>query len=70
MPRPPKKPSSERDWLTTPEVAEVFDVGTDTIRQWIKKGYLKTVKINTYHRVTKDEVRRLAKEKFQLEGDW
>jgi excisionase family DNA binding protein len=68
MPRKPSMPSSERDWLTTPEVAEAFQVATATVRAWIKNGKLKAYKFNGFNRVDKSELQRFAKEKYDL-GD-
>lgn len=70
MPRNPTVAVEDRDWMTTPEVAEVFDVATATIRSWVNKGHLATIKINGYNRIPKNEVHRFAKEKFGLEGEW
>lgn len=70
MPREPTLPRQEREWLTTPEVAELFGVTPGTIRDWINKGDLFSVKIRGYNRIYKDEVAKFAKEKFSLEGEW
>lgn len=62
MPRPPA--SNQRDWYTTPEVAEVFEVSTETVRDWIAVGKLKAEKVNTYNRVSKEEIARFARERY------
>lgn len=60
MPRPPMTPVEHRDWMTTREVATMFDKTTATIRKWITQGKLDAVEVNGYNRVTKRSAEALA----------
>ena len=47
---------------TVKEVAEILNFGQRTIRQWIKDGKIKTVRLSTKGiRVTQEEIDRLKK---------
>jgi excisionase family DNA binding protein len=69
MPRKPSTPLAQRDWMTTPEVAEMFDRSTETVRDWIEQGKLHAYKDNGYFKVKKVEAVRRAKELYELESD-
>lgn len=70
MPRKSVVPVEDREWLTTPEVAEYCQVATDTVRSWIRKGILKSTKVNGYNRVSKTDLGEFAMNKYSLDGDW
>lgn len=59
MPKPP--PREGRDWVTTPEAAAIFEVTTETIRDWIAKGKLRATQPNGYFRITNEEIARRAR---------
>lgn len=65
MPLPPR--NTDRNWMTTAEVATVFEVTTETVRDWITAGKLTAEKVNSYNRVTKAEVARFARLRFGIE---
>ena len=47
-------------WLSTPKVAALFDVKTETVRDWIKQGKIAGVQINGQWRIRKSEVLRFG----------
>lgn len=46
--------------LSTPKVAALFDVKTETVRDWIKQGKIKGHRINGQWRIYKSEVLRFG----------
>ena len=64
MPRAPKIPPERRSWRTVPEVAALFIVTSDTIRDWIDRGYIKADQVNNLYRISTDEVARVANLRF------
>lgn len=48
--------------LTTKQVADIFQVRDYTIREWIKLGKIKAVKIGRRWMVSAEEVDRIIKE--------
>lgn len=60
MPRKPSLPPEERDWKTVPEVASLFAVTSQTVRDWIERGNIKSEKVNGYNRISNKEVTRYA----------
>ena len=65
MPRPPS--NTNRSWMTTREVADAFEVTTETVRDWIDKGLLKSTVVRGYNRVERVEAQRYAKVRFGLD---
>lgn len=53
---------------TVREVANILKVSTKTVRDWIRKGRLKAVRIGRILRVPEDELRRLLFESEQPSG--
>ena len=50
----------ERDkWLTPDEVAEIIRVSGKTVREWLRKGTLKGVKIGKIWRIREDDLKAL-----------
>lgn len=49
---------------TVAEVADLFSVTGETVRDWIKSGKIKGVKINGYWRVARSEVIRFGNSKY------
>jgi len=52
---------SEREWLSTNEVAEYLGVGRISIQRWYGSGYLRGVKIGKSWRIHRDELEDLLK---------
>jgi putative resolvase len=50
----------ELRFYTTDEVAEMFSVTNYTVRDWIREGKLKAVKINGYWRISRDSLEDYA----------
>lgn len=62
--RPTKKDPS---LLSTGEVADMFQVSTQTARGWVKEGKLPHVMVNGFYRVPREAAVQLARETFDLE---
>lgn len=50
-------------YLSTPKVAQKFDVTVDTVRVWIKEGKIRAVRVGRYWKVPMSEVTRLGEER-------
>lgn len=52
------------------EVADLFDVTPATVREWLKLGIIKGVKIGQGHywRIRRSEVTRLANSRYGMES--
>lgn len=50
--------------LSVPRVATLFDVKPDTIRDWLKSGKMRGVKINGKWKVAVSEVKRVGSAKY------
>jgi len=50
---------ADEQLLSVSEVAEEFKVTTQTIRNWIKSGVLKAIKIGRDHRIRRQDVDEL-----------
>lgn len=50
-----------REFYTVKEMAEKFGVHEHTIRNWIKKGQIRAVKIENTVRIPATEIERLKK---------
>lgn len=58
-----KIPIDERDWMTVKEFADDVQLSAQTVRDWIKTGKLKAVKISDRTiRIPKTELERLKSE--------
>lgn len=55
--------------LTVKEVANILNMDTSTIRNWIKKGFIKTKKSGVFDLISKEEVNRIKK-LLSKEGKW
>lgn len=55
-------------YYPTTKVAETFDVTTETVRNWIARGYITGVKVGMHYRVPQSEVIRIAKERYGDDG--
>lgn len=52
-------------FYSTNKVAELFEVTSETVRNWIEEGKLKAVKVNGLWRVPRDEVLRFANDRYK-----
>jgi excisionase family DNA binding protein len=50
--------------MPTDQVADLFSVTPETVRNWITRGLIKGVKVNGYWRIPRSEVVRFAKSKY------
>lgn len=54
--------SDDLKFYTTAQVAEIFQVKSYTVGDWIKQGKIKAAKVGGQWRIRQDEVTRLADE--------
>lgn len=58
-------PSEEDPFMTTEEIGKIFNVGPATVRDWVKVGKLKGVKLDGRNwRVLRSEMIRFANERY------
>jgi excisionase family DNA binding protein len=53
---------------TTKQVAEMFQVSTETVRKWIDKGQLKAIRVNSFYRIPLENIQALAQQKYGITG--
>lgn len=53
---------TEQKMYTLKEVSELLQIHRRTLYTWITKGKLITVKVGSQHRITQEELERIAKE--------
>lgn len=56
--------TEEEVYYSTTHVAQTFELTTETIRNWIDRGYIKGIKVGLNYRIPKSEVIRIAKERY------
>jgi putative resolvase len=60
---------SEDQLLKVTAVAEYFDVTRPTVREWIKDGKIKAIRLaGGHYRIRLSEVKRFAQEKYGAES--
>lgn len=57
-------PTPENPYYSVPTVAQMFDVTTHTVRQWIREGKLDADKIAGRLRIPKSSVTAFANKEF------
>lgn len=61
-------PEQELDLLTTAQVAKIFQVSSETIRDWINAGKLPGVKVGGTWRVRRSDLVEFTRTRYQLES--
>jgi len=51
-------------FYTTKQVAEMFEVGTETIRLWLRSGELKGYNQNSYWRISDQQINDFTQKKY------
>jgi excisionase family DNA binding protein len=49
---------------TTAQVAEMFEVGAETIRLWLRSGELEGYNQNSYWRISDQQIREFTQKKY------
>lgn len=57
---PPRRPVHIQRHYSTPEVADLFAVTTETVRRWITDGRIQAIRINGHWRVPQRSLEELA----------
>ena len=55
--------SSDEETYSTPKVASILGLTTDTVRGWCVDGKIKANRVNGYWRVPRSEVIRIANDR-------
>ena len=53
-----------RPFYTTKQVADLFQVTTETVRNWIKAGQLEAITINGFFRVSQEAIDAFAEKRY------
>lgn len=62
-PRAPKNPALPKLY-TTKQVADMYEVTAETVRNWIDRGQLRAIKVNGFYRIPHEDVLALARDKY------
>lgn len=55
---------SDRPFYTTKQIADLFQVTSETVRNWIKAGHLEAMNINGRYRVSQAAVKGFASRRY------